>query len=129
MLLVVGDPAVAEMYRVRLELDGYRVLVATDARAGLRLIRELAPELVVLDWHLPDLDGLAVLTAIRADGIGRDQPVVVLSMQREPAMAQAAMGPGIVAWLETASATPGDLSALVRRVVGLELGRQRERRT
>src|SRR3989440_2983917 len=73
VLLVEDDPSVSEMYRVRLEMDGLRVLVAAEGETGLRLIQEMAPLLVLLDYRLPRLDGPGLLRALRADERTRDQ--------------------------------------------------------
>jgi DNA-binding response OmpR family regulator len=124
ILLVEDDSSVAEMYRVRLEMDGYRVLVATDGETGLRLIRELSPELVLLDYRLPRLDGPAVLRAVRSDERTRGQMVVVLSAYDEPRMVEEGLGLGAVEWLVKSHVTPSELSAVVRRFVTLELGLQ-----
>jgi two-component system phosphate regulon response regulator PhoB len=124
VLIVEDDPAVADMYRVRLEIDGYRVLVARDGEAGLRLIRDLRPELVLLDYRLPRLDGPAVLRALRADELTRGQAVVVLSAFDEPRLVAEGLGLGAVEWLVKTHVTPTELSRIVRRFVSLELDLQ-----
>jgi DNA-binding response OmpR family regulator len=124
VLLVEDDASVAEMYRVRLEMDGYRVLVAADGQVGLRLIRELTPELVLLDYRLPRLDGPAVLRALRADERTAGQAVVVLSAYDEPRLVEEGRSLGALEWLVKTHTTPGELSAVVRRFVSLELGLQ-----
>ena len=111
----------SEMYRVRLEMDGYRVLVAGDGETGLRLVRELAPELVLLDYRLPRLDGPAVLRALRSDDSTRGQPVVVLSAFDEPRLIDEGRALGALDWLVKTHVTPGELSGLVRRFVSVEL--------
>jgi len=124
VLLVEDDPAVSEMYRVRLEMDGFRVLVAGDGQTGLRLIRELAPELVLLDYRLPRLDGPAVLRALRADDLTRGQAVVVLSAFDEPRLVDEGRALGALEWLVKTHVTPSELSGVVRRFVSLELDLQ-----
>ncbi|HEY8811057.1 MAG TPA: response regulator, partial [Candidatus Dormibacteraeota bacterium] len=67
ILLVEDDPAVAGMYRLKLEMEGYRVTVAGDGEEGLRVAREHRPQLIFLDVRLPKLDGMSVLEAMRGD--------------------------------------------------------------
>ena len=67
------------MYRLRLELAGYEVLVAADGEEGLRVARESRPDLIFVDIRLPKMDGMAVLEALRADATTAGLPVVVLS--------------------------------------------------
>jgi two-component system phosphate regulon response regulator PhoB len=124
VLLVEDDPAVSDMYRVRLEMDGYRVLVAGDGETALRLIREMGPELVLLDYRLPRLDGPAVLRALRADDRTRGQAVVVLSAFDEPRLVAEGRGLGALDWLVKTHVTPSELTAVVRRFVSQELGLQ-----
>ena len=54
------------MYRLKLELDGYRVVMAKDGEEGLRLAGEVRPDIVFLDIRLPKVDGFAVLQQLRS---------------------------------------------------------------
>jgi two-component system, OmpR family, alkaline phosphatase synthesis response regulator PhoP len=76
-VLVVEDSELAMGLRVNLEQEGYEVEVARDGRCGLELARSWAPDLIVLDLMLPELDGLHVLRALRQEG--RATPVLVLT--------------------------------------------------
>jgi DNA-binding response OmpR family regulator len=105
------------MYRVRLELDGLRVVHAADGETGLRLALELAPRVLLLDHRLPRLDGPGVLRALRADDRTRSLPVVVLSAYDEPEMVRAGMEMGVLEWLVKSRVTPSELAALIRRLV------------
>jgi len=67
---------------------------ADDGRAGLELARRLRPDLVLLDMHLPDMDGFALLAQLRADPATAALPVVVLSASAEPGDAQRARDAG-----------------------------------
>ena len=83
ILVVEDNAALAEGLRYNLELEGFDVAVAPDGHAGVRLARELRPDLVVLDLMLPGLDGYQVLQRIRADG--ERVPVLILSARAEEA--------------------------------------------
>src|SRR5206468_10487080 len=73
-ILVVDDDAdFCEALHDRLDALGFQVAVAQDGPAALRLVREEAPSVVVLDLVLPRMDGMAVLQAIR-----REEPDVVV---------------------------------------------------
>jgi DNA-binding response OmpR family regulator len=76
-ILVVDDDAkIVRLVRTYLERAGYRVVEATDGRAALSAIALEAPALVVLDVMLPEVDGLAVLRAVRRTA---QTPVIILS--------------------------------------------------
>jgi len=74
---------VAQMYRLKLELDGYAVDVAGDGITALEKAKTIRPDIVFLDLRLPKLDGLAVLERLRADTSTAAIPVVILSNWNE----------------------------------------------
>jgi two-component system response regulator PrrA len=77
VLVVDDDPDVLHSLERGLRLAGFRVHTATGGAQALRSISEERPSLLVLDINMPDLDGVAVVTALRA--LGDDIPVCVLS--------------------------------------------------
>jgi DNA-binding response OmpR family regulator len=76
-ILVVDDETkIAETVKAYLEADGYSVCTAGNGVDALRAFREFAPNLVILDLMLPDIDGEQICTLIRAEG---DTPVIMLT--------------------------------------------------
>ncbi|HEX2513884.1 MAG TPA: response regulator transcription factor [Chloroflexota bacterium] len=86
-VLLVDDAAeLAQVVARELESSGYRVLRASDGRTALELHARARPDLVVLDWMLPGLDGLEVLRRVRqASGPGAATPVLMLTARGEEA--------------------------------------------
>lgn len=79
-ILVVDDDAkIVRLVRTYLERDGFSVVTAADGPAALAAIEEHSPALVVLDLMLPELDGRAVIRAVRRDDEARATPILVLS--------------------------------------------------
>jgi two-component system KDP operon response regulator KdpE len=77
-LLVVDDePPIRRLLRTSLGAQGFRVLEASTGQEALEIVAGQAPELVLLDLGLPDLDGLEVINRLR--GSGSKVPVIVLS--------------------------------------------------
>src|SRR4029077_871230 len=62
---------------------GHRVHVATTGEAGLRLVRELRPDLVLLDLMLPDISGLEICKALKKDPITRDLRIIMVTAKGE----------------------------------------------
>jgi DNA-binding response OmpR family regulator len=79
-ILVVDDDAkIVRLVRTYLERDGFGVVTAADGPAALEAIERHRPALVVLDLMLPELDGRAVIRAVRRDEQAAATPILVLS--------------------------------------------------
>ena len=79
-ILVVDDDAkIVRLVRTYLERDGFSVVTAADGPAALDAIERHRPALVVLDLMLPELDGRAVIRAVRRDDTAAATPILVLS--------------------------------------------------
>jgi DNA-binding response OmpR family regulator len=80
-VLVVDDEAsIQELVCVGLEYEGFETQSAVSGRAALTQFRSFRPHLVVLDWLLPDLDGIAVCRALRTVS---DVPILMLTAKTE----------------------------------------------
>lgn len=79
-ILVVDDDAkIVRLVRTYLERDGFSVVTAADGPAALDAIERHRPALVVLDLMLPELDGRAVIRAVRRDDEAATTPIIILS--------------------------------------------------
>ncbi len=76
ILLVEDEARIAQFVERALIYEGYRVSVARDGQTGLSIARDNPPDLVVLDWMLPGLDGLEVCKRLRA---ASDVPILMLT--------------------------------------------------
>ncbi|MGH2542445.1 MAG: response regulator transcription factor [Ardenticatenaceae bacterium] len=76
LLLIEDDARIADFIRRGLIYEGYQVEVAHGGESGLVAARDRPPDMVILDWMLPGLDGLEVLRRFRAAG---DVPVLMLT--------------------------------------------------
>lgn len=81
-ILVVDDSAVMRtIVRSTIEVNSpagkHEVIEAANGEDALRLIREAAPRLVLLDWNMPKLDGLTLVRRLRAEG--NDVPVLMIT--------------------------------------------------
>ena len=117
VLMVEDHPDIADLYQLKLQLEGYRVAVASNGMTGLQLARELKPDVVLLDVHVPVLDGLQLLAALRADEGTRDTPVVVCSEDDNPQLIQEARRLEAAAYLVKARLLPSGLSQKIGEVL------------
>jgi DNA-binding response OmpR family regulator len=81
ILLVDDEASITEHLGAFLERAGYRVLRASDGTTALRMIESAAPDLIILDVLLPEMDGRTVLRTLRARGDRR--PVILLTQVGE----------------------------------------------
>ena len=87
ILVVDDDAATRDLLARFLEREGFAVAVAEDGRRGLELARSLRPRAVLLDVTMPQMDGWAVLRAIRADTEIGATPIVMVSILDEQHLA------------------------------------------
>ena len=118
ILFIEDDRLIADMYRMKLESEGWSVDVAADGESGVRHALANPPDLVLLDVLLPRLDGIEVLRLLRADHGTRTVPVLILSNAvgiggRE----EEARALGIVDWVVKANITPSSLATRVARIL------------
>ncbi|MEP0762301.1 MAG: response regulator transcription factor [Chloroflexota bacterium] len=80
ILVIEDEERIAQFVKRGLIYEGYRVDVAYDGPSGLQMAREQLPDLVILDWMLPGLDGLEVCRRLRA---ASDVPILMLTAKED----------------------------------------------
>jgi DNA-binding response OmpR family regulator len=84
LLLVEDDPQLRGMMAMLLEDEGYSVLVAPDGFTAIQYLQDHRPSLVILDLHLPNVDGDEVGARVRAR-YGQAVPILVVTASRRGA--------------------------------------------
>ena len=80
VLIVEDQTDIRKLIRMTLEFEDYEIHEAADGATGLRLARDLAPDLMLLDVMMPgEMDGLQVCQAIKGDAATRKVKVVLLT--------------------------------------------------
>jgi len=110
VLLIDDDREIVEMYRTKLELDGYRVHVAFDGVEGVERARELLPDIIFLDVRMPRKDGFEVLEVLRRHGPTAEIPVIILSNFGERELVERGLKLGALEFLVKAQTSPRYLS-------------------
>jgi two-component system phosphate regulon response regulator PhoB len=85
VLVVEDETALATLLRYNLEREGYRVAEANDGEEALLVAEEAQPDLVILDWMLPQLSGIEVCRRMRSRGNLRNAPIIMLTARGEEA--------------------------------------------
>lgn len=121
ILLVEDDTILVEMYQVKFELEGHKVEVATNGEECLEILKDHAPELILLDILMPKLNGFHVLKEIKKNPKLRQIPVILLTnlgeaevdMNRELATAL-----GVSDYLIKSRHTPDEVVEKVAKALG-----------
>jgi DNA-binding response OmpR family regulator len=80
ILVVEDEVGLSDLIRAELEAEGHQVRQALDGPSALQLVKEEAPQLVILDWMLPGLDGLSVCRQLRQEHL---MPIIMLTARSE----------------------------------------------
>lgn len=78
-LVIEDEPDLAAIFARALEMGGFSTDIASNGKSALDFIAENVPDVVILDLHLPDIDGLEILYKIRADERLNNTKVIVAS--------------------------------------------------
>jgi len=100
ILYIEDNPANQRFMETLLaQRDEFRLQLAEDAESGLRLVRDNAPDLVLMDISLPGMDGMAALSELKADPRTSQIPVIAVSANALPEDIRRAEQAGFIAYL------------------------------
>ncbi len=114
ILIIEDDQIVANIYRNKLTVEGFKVEIALDGVAGLESVHSFRPDAVILDLMLPKMTGVEVMKKIRAEPDFQDLPVIVFSNTYLTNMVQEAWKAGATKCLSKANCTPKQVIEVVR---------------
>lgn len=84
-ILIVDDEIdIAETLQSFLELNGYRVIIASDGQEGLHKVLEQKPDLVITDMMMPRMDGAELIAKIRATPAVQNTQIITMSANQWP---------------------------------------------
>ncbi len=83
ILVIEDEAALVTLLRYNLERDGYRVVEARDGEEALIVAAEETPDLILLDWALPNLSGIEVCRRLRMKAESRNTPIIMLTARGE----------------------------------------------
>ncbi len=83
VLLVEDEPAQREVLGYNLEADGFRVLTASNGEEALLMVSEMPPDIIVLDWMMPNVSGIEVCRQLKTRSETRGIPIIMLSARSE----------------------------------------------
>lgn len=117
IIIAEDDKFISEMYITKLSSEGFEVECAQDGQEAIEKIREIQPDIVLLDIFMPKLNGIEVLKKIRADKKIKDIPVIVLTNANEKDHISKAKEMGANDYLIKSSFTPDEVVSKIKETI------------
>ena len=112
ILIVEDNPENWDMLSRRLKRRGFEVVIAEDGEKGVAMARSEAPDLILMDMSLPELDGWEATRQIRADPRGATVPIIALTAHAMPGDREKALAAGC----DDYDSKPIDLDRLLGKI-------------
>lgn len=114
ILIIEDDVVLGEILKKKLTNEGYDTTLSIDGAVGLQMIRDLKPNLVLLDILLPTLNGYEILEAKREDLNIKEIPVIIISNSGQPVELQRTLELGALDYFIKAQLDPDDIISKVK---------------
>ena len=118
VVIVEDNPSLAEIYKVRLELLGYKIYNAYDGEEALRIIEKEQPRLVLLDLMVPKIAGDQILATMRNSEWGKDIKVHIISNLNEADAPAGLREQGIEGYSVKANLANDQIDSIVGNILG-----------
>lgn len=121
VLLVEDDEFLANIYKTKFEMEGFKVILAENGEAGLADAKKKAPDVILLDILLPKMDGFMVLQKLKEDVATKKIPVILLTNLGQKDDVQRGLELGAVDYLIKAHFKPSETVEKVKKALGKEV--------
>lgn len=108
-VLIEDERVLCDMYRIKFELSGLKLLAANGGYEGLAMAKKEKPDLILLDIKMDDLDGFEVLKQLKADPKLRHVPVFLLTNMGEKGNADEGLKLGAEAYIMKSKTVPSEI--------------------
>lgn len=117
VLIIEDDPLMLQMYRQAFLLQKYEVGVAENGKEALDKVRDFNPEVILLDIMMPVMNGIDVLTHLKADQDLADIPVIMLTNLSGTDDTATALSKGAIRYIVKSEHDPMDVVKLVKDIL------------
>lgn len=117
-VMIVDDAvSIRGLASMTLENAGYQVIEAQDGAEALEKLSHLAVNMVITDINMPNVNGIELIKAMKANAQHKFIPVVILTKETEPALKHEAQASGVKAWI-VKPFKPTTILSVVQKVIG-----------
>lgn len=113
--IIEDDQAISQMYRFKFEAGNYEVETAENGKVGLELVKNMKPDIILLDLMMPEMNGDEMLAKLRATDWGKNIKVVILTNKGEQEIPAAVKNLNVAAVILKADMTPRQVADLVEK--------------
>lgn len=117
VLLVEDESMIVDMYKMRLEEEGFEVLVTDKGTEAFEIASKEKPNIILLDVILPEIDGFSVLQMIKNDSKTKNIPVMMLTNLGQESDKEKGSQLGAVEYFIKSQHTPADVLSAVKKIV------------
>lgn len=118
--IIEDDPAISQMYRMKFEADGFEVQVAENGKNGVDLVKNLKPDMILIDLQMPVMDGVEALTEIRKHDWGKTIPAIFLTNMGQEESPKEIKNLNIHSYIVKADLTPSQVVGRIKAALGLK---------
>lgn len=118
ILMVEDEEIMIDLLKKKLDKEGYMVSVARDGEEGLKLMKEVMPDLVLLDIIMPKKGGFEVMEEMKRDKELKRIPVIIISNSGQPVELDRAQDLGARDWLIKTEFDPQEVVDKIRKQIG-----------
>ncbi len=117
VLLVEDDSMIVEMYKLRLEEEGFIILTTDKGSKAIEMAAKEQPAIVLLDIILPEIDGFTILRSIKSANSTKNIPVVLLTNLSQESDRQKGAQLGAADYFVKAQHTPADIMNEIKKIL------------
>ncbi len=117
--IIEDDQAISQMYRMKFEANGFEVQLAHNGRAGVALVEDFRPDIILLDMQMPEMTGDEALAEIRKQPTGKTIPVIILTNLGKEEAPKDIDKLTISSYIVKADLTPSQVVERVKKTLGI----------
>jgi DNA-binding response OmpR family regulator len=115
ILIIEDEEIILNLLQKKLSQEGYEISVAKDGQEGLRLMKEVKPDLILLDIVMPKIGGFEVMEEMQKEDELKNIPVIVVSNSGQPVEIDKARALGAKDWLIKTEFDPKEVIGKVKK--------------
>ena len=117
--IIEDDPVISQMYRFKFEASDFEVQLTNNGKRGVEMVKEFAPDLILLDLQMPIMGGAEALEIIRKNEWGKTIPVIILTNMGEEESPKKLKSLGIHSYIVKANLTPNQVLQRVKEALDI----------